>query len=401
MWKPFWYAVSALFLALAGGIWAASQSTFLFRHPTAPDARIEIDYDTRAAVVVAMRDRDKGPAAVGVPRAEVPEREFDFGTMNPLTMGRHEFLVRNTGTAPLELRLGPTTCKCTLGKLKDNLLPPGEETHVTLEWNTGRKPSYSHGGTLFTNDPDAKQLELLVSGKVLTVLDTEVDELVFSRVLPGAEGTAQTFIYSSVWSSFEVLSGECSLAGATWSVEPCPLDGLPAEMAAKHAQLLTVKLPADLPAGKLHGSLRLQVREQQSGEQRDLVLPIQGTVLGLYSVYGPALDGEGGIELGKIPVGRGKKAQLVFKVYDEEATLDGAVVTAKPDFVQVKLKPGGHGQAKGLYQLSIEVPSDAPVCQHQVEPRGRITIDTGHPRIGLVEMPLTFAVVPKEFGSAN
>ena len=126
------------------------------------------------------------------------------------------------------------------------------------------------------------------------------------------------------------------------------------------------------------------------------MLPLQGTVLGLFSVYGPGVDNDGGIELGKIPLGKGKKVQLVFKVYDPDAVLDQAVVTVKPEFVQARLTRPSSAEAKGLYQLAIEVPADAPVCQHVVGPRGQITIDTGHPRIGIVELPLAFAIVPRE-----
>jgi hypothetical protein len=398
MWKPFWYATGAFFFVLAGVIWASTQSTFLFIHPTAPDARIEIDFETGAAVVVAHakgRTDKPGDAAAGVPRAEVPEREFEFGTMNPLTMGRHEFLVRNVGTAPLELKLGPTTCKCTLGKLADNKLLPGEESHVTLEWNTGRKLQYSHAGTLLTNDPNLRQIELRVTGRVLTVLDADVKELVFPKLLPNEGGKAQTFLYSGVWDAFEVVSGECSLAGATWAVEPCTLEKLPDDIEARHAQLLTVQVPGDLPSGPFTGTLRLAIRDPQSGDERELVLPLQGTVLRRLSVYGPAIDGNGLIDLGKIAVGRGKKVKLVVKVRDELTALDFAQVVTTPAFLKAEFRPRAEDEGKGLYDLTVEVPADTPVCQHLVDSHGQIRIDTGHPRIGVVELPISFAVVPR------
>jgi hypothetical protein len=238
-------------------------------------------------------------------------------------------------------------------------------------------------------------MELRVSGRVLTVLDADVDELIFPKVLPGSGGQAQSILYSGIWGSFEVVAGECSLAGATWSVEPCSLDQLPSDFAALHAQLLTVRLPADLPSGPISGMLRLTVREPKSSEERELVLPLQGTMLRRLSVYGPAIDGDGLIDLGKIAVGTGKKVKLIVKVRDEQTALAGATVVTSPALLKAELKPRSEQQGKGLYDLTVEVPADAPICQHLVEPRGSIKIDTGHPRIGIVELPVSFAVMPR------
>lgn len=64
--------------------------------------------------------QEKPPAATSAeakPKAVAAELLHDFGVMNPLTMGRHEFVIRNEGAAALVLRKGPTTCKCTLSNV--------------------------------------------------------------------------------------------------------------------------------------------------------------------------------------------------------------------------------------------------------------------------------------------
>ena len=38
---------------------------------------------------------------------------------------------------PLELAEGPTTCKCTLARLPQHTVSPGDKVAVSVRWNTG------------------------------------------------------------------------------------------------------------------------------------------------------------------------------------------------------------------------------------------------------------------------
>src|SRR5690349_13929374 len=76
---------------------------------------------------------DSADAFAG-PRVEVPELHYDYGSMQRGTSKSHEFLIRNVGTAPLTLRAGTTTCKCTLSQVPTAPVPPGGSTKVKVEW---------------------------------------------------------------------------------------------------------------------------------------------------------------------------------------------------------------------------------------------------------------------------
>ena len=45
------------------------------------------------------------------PRIFVEQPHYDFGTMQRGTTKSHEFVIKNTGHAPLKIRNGGTTCK--------------------------------------------------------------------------------------------------------------------------------------------------------------------------------------------------------------------------------------------------------------------------------------------------
>jgi hypothetical protein len=374
-------------------VWVSANSTFLFQHPRTKNARVVVDHETGAAVLVGFKS-SSGDSAPGAPRAEVPEREYDFGTMNPLTMGKHDFVVRNVGTTPLHLKVGPTTCKCTLAGLAKNELAPGEQTAVTLEWNTGRHATYAHAGTIYTDDPQQKSIELSIRGRVITQLAADLAEIVLPPLNPESAASTDVLIYSQTWDEFEIASVECTLPGVTWEVSP--FDPLSAEeLFAKAVQRLRLSIPGDLPDGPFMGTVRLTVVKAGESGEHVLELPLHGSVLRRISLLGGKVDAQGNIDLGSLAEGRGNRVRLLVKVRDREPQLRDATITVFPEFLEAKLSPYSEGSAQGLYHLDLEISSTAPCCQYRGNPRGEVRIDTGHPRLGTAKLGVTFAILPK------
>ena len=123
---------------------------------------------------------------------------YDFGSMAPNEKGEHRFVIKNVGDGDLTLRLGATTCKCTLGTLKSERLEPGEETDVLLEWNVKtNEKTFSQSAQILTNDPDQYAIDLKVSGRVVYQIEMVPDTLTFGEIASseGAQLTAKIFNY--------------------------------------------------------------------------------------------------------------------------------------------------------------------------------------------------------------
>ncbi|TWU45359.1 hypothetical protein Q31b_05310 [Novipirellula aureliae] len=135
------------------------------------------------------------------PKVELPDGDtYDFGAMSPNEKGEHRFVIKNVGDGDLTLRLGATTCKCTLGTLKTDRLKPGEETDVLLEWNVKtNEKAFSQSAQILTNDPDNYAIDLKVAGRVVYQMEMVPDTLTFGEIASseGTQLTAKIYNYMS------------------------------------------------------------------------------------------------------------------------------------------------------------------------------------------------------------
>jgi len=133
-----------------------------------------------------------------MPKIEVIGGEqFDFGVMEPGAEGKHSFVVRNVGKGPLELEVAGSTCKCTVGSLKDATLEPGEQTEIDLTWVTKSVgEEFGQSAILKTNDPTRGELNLVIRGRVISSMTMVPRTFSFGDVESGETIVLESVIYS-------------------------------------------------------------------------------------------------------------------------------------------------------------------------------------------------------------
>ncbi|QDU30528.1 hypothetical protein ETAA8_56730 [Anatilimnocola aggregata] len=394
----------------------ASQSVFLFRHAKTDGLRVVIGERGGAQIApeylnpAAFKDDATAPR---LPRALVPEKNYDFGIMNPLTEGKHEFFIRNVGTAPLLVDIESTTCKCTVGGVSKKEVEPGGETKVTLEWNTGRNLFFTHGAVVKTNDAFNRTIELVVDGKVRMLVGSNVRELIVPNIEPGQDKDAEFLLYSQLWDELVVADISCGISDLKWQVVAMKPSEAP-ELDAKVVRRVRVTVPGSLASGDFADSLRIIAKrpkaspvsdsaneqtaaseESEATETEIFELAMHGTVLRRFALFGPVVRGDGVLELGDIRHGRGKKFVIRGKIRDEVRTLGECSVQTTPDFLKATfVERQGEDSAVGLYELHLEIPATAPACQFLGSPEGELVIKSSHPRLGELRYKVQFAITP-------
>ena len=129
------------------------------------------------------------------PRVQVLNPLYDFGTALEGKMVEHVFKIKNTGQSELEIRGMKTSCGCTAAAPSKNHLAPGEETDISVGFDTHfQKGHQVRTITAFTNDPTTPQAVMTMQGVVKQQVAATPAQVAFGTVRRGAAATQQVII---------------------------------------------------------------------------------------------------------------------------------------------------------------------------------------------------------------
>jgi hypothetical protein len=108
---------------------------------------------------------EKNADQVDMPKIELSQDFFDFGEMNQKESVSTEFVIKNTGDAPLLIRSAKGSCGCTVPEWPKEPVAVGDEAIIKVTFNSGNKKGKQNKiVTLVTN--------AIPSTKVLTIKGT-------------------------------------------------------------------------------------------------------------------------------------------------------------------------------------------------------------------------------------
>ena len=158
---------------------------------TVSNAAPAVSTNAPAASVEATNPAVSAPAATNVPAPIAPtngatpavatnapllscdEPRYDFGELKNDQSVRHAFVLKNVGTAPLEIANVRASCGCTATALDAKTVAPGQSTALNVTLNlTGRKGRQVKSIYVESNDPQKPHFRLEVVGTA--TVDIEV-----------------------------------------------------------------------------------------------------------------------------------------------------------------------------------------------------------------------------------
>lgn len=331
----------------------------------------------QALASIADRQRlvDEVEATGGVPVAVVVSRSYDFGRVNPHETMVHDFSVKNEGEAPLTIRIGQTSCKCTVGKMRGNgVLLPGESTNVSLTWNTGlQADSYSQSAQLLTNDPLQKRITLTVKGEVRAEL-VGPESLDYGSVDLGDVAEASVVYFSQLWDDFEVVGVNGGGEALHWHTEPVSMDE--AVLAGREATS-AVRLYLEqgvLASGAGGAELEVLLKPGDGGDVQERKLSSSWKTRSPIAFIHPDLHKETGLVLGTLRSGTRHEFPLIVR-QRQASSRELAVLDFHPKELDVTMEPAG---VEGVYRLVIAVPKDCGYLQFNLD-QNRGYVKVGDP----------------------
>jgi hypothetical protein len=118
-------------------------------------------------------DKAAGPA----PIIGFDEASHDFGAVNEGPKVSHRFKVKNTGTAPLEIKSVAASCGCTAAVTKDKVIKPGASGEIEVTFDTQGRPGKNVKTVMVSsNDPRTPSATLTINVQVERQLGLEPQE---------------------------------------------------------------------------------------------------------------------------------------------------------------------------------------------------------------------------------
>jgi hypothetical protein len=334
-----------------------------------------------------------------LPRAEVDETHYNFGTMQRGTKKSHRFVIRNTGDAPLKVRAGTTSCKCTLSEVSEAAISPGGSTEVKVEWTAkSDNGPFRQTANILTNDPLHSTLELTIDGTIMSASGIEPPDFMFDKIPVGESRTAQVYVMAMLQDDLKVSDAVLSDASTRdrfeIKVEPVEPKDLP-NKAAKRGVRISLTAKDGLPVGRFMQWLSIKTN---LNDAESLEIPVMGQVVGDISVHGDRWSEEQGAwKIGSVKSSEGFKGKLNIAVRGDEADkVQFAVKSIDPKELKVSI-----GQPKKLKDTLVYVPLEVEIPPGlrpmvrldtaQGEP-GKIVLSTTHSKIKELAINVQFSV---------
>lgn len=117
------------------------------------------------------------------PRIRFSETSFNFGTVKPSDVLRHDFIVTNTGTAVLEISEVRPGCGCTTAGSWDREVQPGQTGKIPIQLNpTSFSGAVGKSVSVTCNDPTQPNHTLQLQANVWRPIDVQPPYAYFTPI---------------------------------------------------------------------------------------------------------------------------------------------------------------------------------------------------------------------------
>jgi len=355
--------------------------------------------------------RPEPPPADGPqPKCVVDEPTYDFGRMERGETGEHDFVIRNEGQYPLHIKLGGTSCSCTVTRLGGKgvdqganmaVVGPSESLAVTVSWTAKAEGGFRQRATIYTNDANSQSVDLRVTGEVFQTIDVRPSRLAMGDIDVVEGGSSELDVLSFAEKPLEIAKLEFTNPRTAEHFQTTIMELAKEDLGdpkAESGYRIRVTAKPGMPIGMLRQSLLIHTSEE---DRAPLDVPIDAMVSGPVLIRGKGMDIHRRVlELGGIVSSEGLSRKLLMSVRGAKAdALEVSLAAAEPEFVKVTFgekRQIDHGdQSVVIVEMTVEIPPGSPAANHlgsELGPLGVVEIQTNLKDARRVRLPIRFAV---------
>ena len=119
-----------------------------------------------AAMLGSSAQGTSKPVGGSGPMISVDKDSHDYGNIAQGANGTCEFVVTNTGDAPLIITQCQGSCGCTVPKSDTAPIKPGEKSTITVKYDTNRVGAINKSVTITSNATNAPSKIVTIKGTV-------------------------------------------------------------------------------------------------------------------------------------------------------------------------------------------------------------------------------------------
>ncbi len=349
---------------------------------------------------------DKSPAAPAQPSQPAPKLvvenpKYDFGSMDIDEKVSHVFRISNTGDDLLTIKEGESSCGCVVSDLELADIPPGGSSKITIKWKSRQRlGQFTETASFSSNDPAQPEFTLTITGQVTARIRVIPPELVLNGISTNESAGGQVRLLCYQDKPWQVLGHQweegANASNFQMTLESLSTEQLKEETGAQSGYLIKVTIKPGLPYGLFQQKIRLTTDLKFRPE---ITIPVQGSVTSDVSIAGPDWDDEHGVlNLGTVNSRQAVRRRLLLIVrgpYRKEVKFKPLENPDLPLRVSIGETTEINNGKVTQTPLIIEIPKGSRSANRMGDKPsdwGEITIETTHPQVPKVQIPVRFAV---------
>ena len=209
-------------------------------------------------------------AAFAAPELTVVEGTYNFGTIPQGKKVQHNFVIRNSGDAPLQIKEVNVSCGCTAAKPSSPVIGPGKSGEIRVIFDSGAFSGKVQKSVSLVTNAKPPNATLYLDGTIIEALQVNPHQLNLGALKPGMTKQMTVSITNREGTSVKLLSA--STTSNTLQVKAVIRKG---EMKPGETGFVDLTITPRAEAKIMSGYLHIMT---DSSQKKEITIPVYASV---------------------------------------------------------------------------------------------------------------------------